>query len=111
MIFLHKKIIKEIKSVLSTQRSISIIDVGSHKGEYILSILKNFNIDKIYGFEPNDEIFTKLIKNFSSDKIRLYNYGVSDEKGEVFLNKNIESSSSSINDLNTNSKYYKKFFY
>ena len=109
--FTQKKIIKEIKSVLSTQRSISIIDVGSHKGEYILSILKNFNIDKIYGFEPNDEIFTKLIKNFSSDKIRLYNYGVSDEKGEVFLNKNIESSSSSINDLNTNSKYYKKKFF
>ena len=42
--FTQKKIIKEIKSVLSTQRSISIIDVGSHKGEYILSILKNFNI-------------------------------------------------------------------
>ena len=109
--FTQKKIINKIKSVLSTQRSISIIDVGSHKGEYIFSIIKNFNIDKIYGFEPNDEIFTKLNKNFSSDKIHLYNYGVSNEKGEVFLNKNIESSSSSINDLNTNSKYYKKNFF
>ena len=109
--FTQKKIINEIKSVLNTESSVSLIDVGSHKGEYISSIKKNFHIDKIYGFEPNDEIFTKLIKNFSSDKIRLYNYGVSDEKGEVFLNKNIESSSSSINDLNTNSKYYKKKFF
>ena len=109
--FTQKKIINEIKSVLNNQRSISLIDVGSHKGEYISSIKKNFLIDKIYGFEPNDEIFKNLNKNFSSDKIQLYNCGVSDKKGEVFLNKNIESSSSSINELNTNSKYYKKKFF
>ena len=109
--FTQKKIINKIKSVLNTQRSVSLIDVGSHKGEYISSIIKNFHIDKIYGFEPNDEIFNDLNKNFSSDKIHLYNCGVSNEKGEVFLNKNIESSSSSINNLNTNSKYYKKKFF
>ena len=109
--FTQKKIINEIKSVLNTQNSISLIDVGSHKGEYISSIKKNFHIDKIYGFEPNDEIFNNLNKNFSSDKIQLYNCGVSNKKGEVFLNKNIESSSSSINELNTNSKYYKKKFF
>ena len=108
--FTQKKIINKIKSVLNTQRSVSLIDVGSHKGEYISSIIKNFHIDKIYGFEPNDEIFNDLNKNFSSDKIHLYKYGVSDQKGEIFLNKNIESSSSSINNLNTNSKYYKKIF-
>ena len=109
--FTQKKIINEIKSVLNNQRSISLIDVGSHKGEYISSIIKNFNTDKIYGFEPNDEIFKNLTENFSSDKIHLYNFGVSNEKGEVFLNKNIESSSSSINNLNPNSKYYKKKFF
>lgn len=109
--FTQKKIINEIKSSLNTQKPISLIDVGSHKGEYISSIKKNFHIDKIYGFEPNAEIFEYLNKNFSSDKIQLYNCGVSNEKGEVFLNKNIESSSSSINELNTNSKYYKKKFF
>ena len=62
--FTQKKIINEIKSVLNTQNSISLIDVGSHKGEYISSIKKNFHIDKIYGFEPNDEIFNNLNKNF-----------------------------------------------
>ena len=109
--FTQKKIINEIKSTLNTQKPISLIDVGSHKGEYISSIKKNFHIDKIYGFEPNDEIFNNLKKNFSSNKIQLYNYGISNEKGEVFLNKNIESSSSSINELNINSKYYKKKFF
>ena len=109
--FTQKKIIDKIKSAINSQRSISLIDVGSHKGEYISSITKNFHIDKIYGFEPNDEIFNNLNKKFSSDKIHLYNCGVSNEKGEVFLNKNIESSSSSINELNINSKYYKKKFF
>ena len=109
--FTQKKIINKIKFVLNTQRSISSIDVGSNKREYISSVIKNFQIDKIYGFEPNDEIFNDLNKNFSSDKIHLYNCGVSNEKGEVFLNKNIESSSSSINQFNTNSKYYKKNFF
>ena len=87
--FTQKKIINEIKSVLNTDTSVSLIDVGSHKGEYISSIKKNFLIDKIYGFEPNDEIFKNLNKNFSSDKIQIYNCGVSNKKGEVFLNKNI----------------------
>ena len=42
--FTQKKIINEIKSALNTQKPISLIDVGSHKGEYISSIKKNFLI-------------------------------------------------------------------
>ena len=41
--FTQKKIINEIKSVLNTQSSITLIDVGSHKGEYISSIKKKFS--------------------------------------------------------------------
>tara|TARA_Y100000031_G_C8196635_1_gene374012 strand:- start:195 stop:908 length:714 start_codon:yes stop_codon:yes gene_type:complete len=108
--FTQQKIIKKIRSEFKTQKSISLIDVGSHKGEYISSIKKNFDIKQIYGFEPNKDIFEILNKNFSSSRINLYNKGISNEKGEVFLNKNIESSSSSINDLNLNSNYYKKKF-
>ena len=108
--FTQQKIVKKIKFELKNQKSISLIDVGSHKGEYIKSIKKNFNIKQIYGFEPNKDIFEILNKNFSSEKINLYNKGISNEKGVVYLNKNIESSSSSINNLNYNSKYFKKKF-
>ena len=97
--FTQQKIIKKIRSELKTQKSISLIDVGSHKGEYISSIKKNFDIKQIYGFEPNKDIFEILNKNFSSSRVNLYNKGISNEKGEVFLNKNIESSSSSINEI------------
>ena len=109
--FTQKQIINKIRSELKNQKHILLIDVGSHKGEYINSIKKEFEIKQIYGFEPNQEIYEILNKNFSSKKINLFNKGISNEKGDAFLNKNIDSSSSSINDLNSNSKYYKKKFF
>ena len=72
---------------------------------------KNFLIENIYGFEPNPDIFEILKKKFRSPSIKLFNYGISKKKGNISFNKNIESSSSSINDLNSNSKYYKKKFF
>ena len=41
-----------------------VIDVGSHKGEYIDNILNNFETKKIYSFEPNPKILKILRKNF-----------------------------------------------
>ena len=43
----HKRVIK----FLNNYEIDSIIDVGSHKGEYIFNILKNFEFEKIYSFE------------------------------------------------------------
>ena len=109
--FTQKKILKEIKNQLKLERSITLIDVGAHKGEYISSIKKNFPIKKIYAFEPNSEIFNILKKKNFNDKISIYNFGISNEEKKILFNKNIESSSSSINDLNKNSKYFKKKFF
>jgi len=44
-------------------------------------------------------------------KIELLNYGASNNSGNILFNENIESSSSSINELNKNSNYYKKKFF
>ena len=86
-----------------------VVDVGSHKGEYIFNIIKNFTYDKIYSFEPNPKIF-KILENKLSKKnnIELFKVGVGNEEGKVILNSNLESSSTSINNLNTSSKYFKK---
>ena len=62
------------------------------------------------GFEPNPEVFKLLEKKFENSNVRVFNYGISDETKTVIFNKNLESSSSSINKLNLNSKYYKKKF-
>ena len=108
--FTQKKILKEIKNQLKLEKPITLIDVGAHKGEYISSIKKNFLIKKIYAFEPNTEIFNILEKKNFNDKVSIYNFGISNEEKKILFNKNIESSSSSINDLNKNSKYFKKKF-
>ena len=107
--FTQKKILNVFKKEIDTRKSIVVIDIGSHKGEYIRSIIKNFFIEKIYSFEPNIEIFEILKKNFQNEKkIVINNCGISQEEGFINFNKNLESSSSTINKLNENSKYFKK---
>ena len=107
--FTQKKIINVFKKEIDTKKSIVVIDIGSHKGEYIRSIIKNFFIEKIYSFEPNIEIFEILKKNFQNEKkIVIKNCGITQEEVFINFNKNLESSSSTINKLNENSKYFKK---
>ena len=108
----EKKIINQLKKVFLNKKTISLIDIGAHKGEYISSIIKNFNISKAYCFEPNPKVFRILNNKISfNKKIKLLNYGASNNSGNVLFNENIESSSSSINELNKNSNYYKKKFF
>ena len=86
--FTQQKINFEIKKNLNFNHPINVIDIGSHKGEYISSIKKKFKINKIYGFEPNKEIYEILFNKYKNDKsIFLFNYGISVNSGEVFLNK------------------------
>lgn len=89
-----------------------IIDVGSHKGEYIFFIIKNFKYKKIYSFEPNPKIFDILKKKISKlQDIELNSIGIGNVEGSETLNENLESSSTSINELNTSSKYFKKKYF
>ena len=107
--FTEKKILLEIKKIFSNKSQISIIDVGAHKGEYILNILKNFKVKQGYCFEPNPSVFRILQNNIKNKKnIEFINFGVSNSSGKIKFNVNIESSSSSINNLNEKSNYYKK---
>ncbi len=105
------KTTKFLKKILSNDINV-LIDVGSHKGEYISNIIKNFKYNKIYSFEPNPKIFDELNKKLSNKKnIKLNLLGVGDcEKIEI-LHQNLESSSTSINELNTSSKYFKKKYF
>ena len=108
--FTQKKIFDVIHKELGSKLPV-FVDVGSHKGEYITQILKRFNIEKIYAFEPNPTIFKKLSKNVRNIRnIEIFDNGVGHLNEKKILHQNIESSSSSIYPLNINSKYYKKKF-
>ena len=110
--FTQQKILNVLKKEIKGNKISVLIDVGSHKGEYILSLKSKFLVEKIFGFEPNPDIYNLVNKKFNtSNNIIVFNYGISDSSGVIEFNKNLESSSSSMNNLNTNSKYYKKKFF
>lgn len=109
--FTEKKINKVLLKILNN-RIVTIVDVGSHKGEYILKCLNKFNVKKIYGFEANPIIYNNLVKNFkNNNRVVLNNFGLGDKNFKINFFRNIESSSSSFNQLNENSKYYKKKYF
>jgi FkbM family methyltransferase len=103
-----KKIIFFLKNELKNEK-LSIIDIGSHKGETIDLFLKNFNVGEIFAFEPNIKLFKFLKKkHYDFKKIRLFNFGVGMNEGNLDLNIMIDSASSTFNSINLESNYYKR---
>ena len=104
--FLLKKQYKKLKIMF---------DIGAHKGESILSFNRHFEIDHIYSFEASPLTFRflkdrlpKLKSSFKKTKLNIENLAVGSSNGEKYLKHIKESSSSTIKDLNINSKYFKK---
>ena len=90
-------------------------DVGAHKGETIKLFTKNFKIEKIYSFEPSKTNFDYLKKNsINLSKIKkniqiiTENFAFGDKNDDIKIKHLSESSSSTINEIDTNSKYFKK---
>ena len=107
--FQQKKIIKLIKKKFF--KPILVFDIGAHYGETIKLFSKRLNIKKIYSFEAsplNYQILKKNISKLKSEKIKIFNYGAGEKISESFINQTIESSSSTINNLNLNSKYLER---
>jgi len=75
-----------IKSFRSDSQE-TYLDIGSNRGEAILSMLMMSNLDvKIIGFEPNPLIFNKLSKRYKRNKkITVHNFGLGDTNDEFVL--------------------------
>jgi len=108
--FQQRKIIKFFKNKFL--KELVIFDVGSHFGETVKLFYKNFQIKKIHCFEASPENFKILIRNVESKNLlnicELNNIGIGERKSNNFINQTKESSSSTINELNFNSKYFKR---
>lgn len=77
-----------------------VIDVGSHKGEFISKVIRNKNLP-IFSFEPQKKIIKILKKNTRQYNIKKYfNYALSDFDGKINMHINVLSSTSSL--LKTN---------
>ena len=113
--FFHQKKIIKFLHKKGFETFSSILDVGAHKGESINLFLSNFKTKIIYSFEANPITFKILShkieyfrNKFKSSKIIIENYAIGAVKKKVLLKQFKESSSSTIRNLNENSKYLKK---
>ena len=108
--FQQKKIVNFFKKKLN--KDLIIIDVGSHYGETVKLFCKNFKVKKVHCFEasPNNyEILSKNIKRAGlNDFCSLNMLALGSSNMESYIKHTKESSSSSINDFNTKSKYFKR---
>ncbi len=87
-------------------------DVGAHKGETSIEMYKNFAIKKSYLFEPIIENFKilekKIIKIKLKNDLELNNFALGEENKEMIINEVLESSSSTLNNIDENTKYFKR---
>ena len=94
-----------------------LIDIGAHKGESIKLFSKNFIIKKIISFEASPINFEYLKKKIEENKQRhhnteivLENKALGAEDKIIEFNQFNESSSSTIKEIDKESKYYKRKF-
>jgi len=77
-------LIKEIKK----NNILHFIDIGANCGYYSIFIAKNISNIIVQSYEPNKEAFLKFKKTleinpFLKEKINIYNFGLSAERGEL----------------------------
>ena len=93
----------------------TMFDIGAHKGESIKSFTKFFKIEKIYSFEASPLSYNilrntlpNIISNQKGTDICIENLAIGSEIKKIQMKHLKESSSSTIKDINSNSKYFKK---
>ena len=114
--FYQKKIIKFLKKNNLSEINL-IFDVGAHKGESINLFLKNMKVKNIVSFEASPLNFKfletnkkNLEKKFPDTKIIIENLALSSDGRVVTFKQFNESSSSTINNINQESRYFKRKF-
>lgn len=90
-------------------------DIGAHRGETIQLFAKNFKIKNFYSFEASQTNFEFLKKNYKkfskknpNININIKNVALGNEKKQITIKHLSESSSSTINEIDISSKYFKK---
>ena len=104
-----KKIINFFKSKFN-RKLVLIFDIGAHKGESVKLFMKHLNIKKIYSFEPNISLYNSLINNkyLNNEKVEFFNFALGNINEKKNLNILSDTSSSTFNYLDENTKYFKK---
>ena len=100
----HKRIIKYLKN----HKIDLVIDVGAHKGEFLINIIPHVPFKKAYTFEPQLDVFSILKKKLNNDeRIKHNNLALSEiiEKKKITINK--LTSTSSLSEFDNSSIFLK----
>ena len=107
-IFFYPRLKKFYSGVLK-KKDITVIDVGSNKGQSIDFFLTINKRTIIFGFEPNRKLFSKLVKKYASNPgIKLFNTGISNICGNLVFHENILDETSTFEEINFESVYLAK---
>ncbi len=91
------------------KNSLVIVDVGTNKGQSIDFFLELDPSATIFGFEPNKELYTKLLSKYKANSnISIANVGVSSLCGELTFQENVMDETSTFEEINFDSDYLKK---
>ena len=85
------------------------IDIGANQGQTIDFFLRLNKKSEIFAFEPNRNLFKKLVEKYSNfPNVKLFMLGVSDEDGFKTFYENVFDFTSTFEKVNENSTYLQK---
>ena len=87
--------IRQYENFIDVEEGDVVVDVGFNFGVFSLGALYK-GASKIYGFEPNKDIYEKLKKYPNQDKVQIFNYAVSNKYDTVQFNEGYNTLGSSI---------------
>lgn len=94
--FFDKYHSKRLNSFYNDKPIDAVVDVGSHKGEFITKVIGDKSLP-IYSFEPQSSIRKELQINTKDYNIKsYYDFAISDFNGDVDLHLNTLTSTSSM---------------
>lgn len=98
---------KRLKSFYNDKLIDCVVDIGSHKGEFITKVIGDKSLP-IFSFEPQRTIRNELQINTKDYNIKSYfDFAVSDFNGDIDLHLNALSSTSSTIRSNENNMWVK----
>ena len=98
--------VRQYENFIDVEEGDVVVDVGFNFGVFSLGAL-NKGASKIYGFEPNKNIYEKLKLYPSRDKVEIFNHAVSNKYGKIQFNEghNTLGSSITFNNIDTKLSY------
>tara|TARA_X000000950_G_C13917542_1_gene661769 strand:+ start:5618 stop:6460 length:843 start_codon:yes stop_codon:yes gene_type:complete len=69
-----------LKNLLNIDKEILIFDVGANEGDSITRFRNLFTNPQIHSFEPTEDLFKKIKKNFNLSNLSLNNYALGKNK-------------------------------